>query len=360
LRVDRVWLQDFRNYRSAEADLDGTGLTVIMGLNGEGKTNFLEAIGWLATLESFRHVPTSALLRWGATSAVVRADGERAGRRVLIETELGVSGRVKAQVNRQPLRRSRDLLGVLRATIFSPDDLVLIKGGPQARRNYLDELLVAWEPRWDAVRAEVERVLRQRTTLLKQASGRLSTAVASTLDVWDAKLASAGSELARGRARLVDRLTGRLTAAYGRLVPGSATVELAYVRSWAAEPDLAVALAASRRDDLRLGACTVGPHRDDLLITVSGLPARTHGSQGEQRSLALALRLAGHEVVTEAVGEPPLLLFDDVFSELDPKRCAALAAHLPPGQALLTTAGSLPAGLSPAAVFHVSGGVITR
>ena len=354
MRLSRLWLTDFRSYASAELAPAPEGLTVIVGANGEGKTNLLEAVGWLATLSSFRGAPNDALIRSGAAAAVVRAEGEREGRSLLVEAEIGV--RTRVQVNRQVTRRARDLLGALRVTVFSPDDLVLVKGGPGERRRYLDEVLVAMHPKWDALQRDVERILRQRTTLLKQAGGKMTAEIESTLDVWDAKLSSAGTELAEARESLVASLAPVVAEAYDRVAPVASSVVLSYVRSWTGS--LADALARGRNDDLRRALTLVGPHRDELSLTIAGLPARTHASQGEQRSLALALRLGGHDVVRSAVGEPPILLLDDVFSELDPQRSRALLASLPPGQALLTTAGLLPAEARPERVVHVRGGTL--
>ncbi|GAC1545529.1 MAG: hypothetical protein NVS3B12_34310 [Acidimicrobiales bacterium] len=285
--------------------------------------------------------------------------GSRGGRELLIEGTIPLRGRTKVQINRQALRRTRDLLGALRVSVFSPDDLVLVKGGPGERRRYLDDLLVACHPKWDALRADVERILRQRATLLKQAGGRLSTEIALTLDVWDAKLASAGTALAEGRAELTTRLGPAVATAYRNLAGRSQSdVGLAYRAPWLSE-GLASALGAARIDDVRRGASTVGPHRDDLVIALNGLASRTHASQGEQRCLALALRLGGHGIVASEAADEPVLVLDDVFSELDPERSAALLAHLPPGQALLTTAGPLPVGVDPAAVVEVCNGQAT-
>ena len=347
MQLSRLWLSDFRNYTAAELELVPDGLTAVTGDNGMGKTNLLEAVAWLATLESFRGAPTEALVRVGATFGVVRAEGERGGRHLLIEGELHPGGRTRIQVNRQALRRSRDLLGALRVTVFAPDDLALIKEGPAVRRRYLDDLLVACHPRWDSVRNDVDRILRQRATLLKQAAGRLSPEIEATLDVWDTKLASAGTELAEARVNLIEQLTPAVATAYDHVAGERGEAGFTYLAGWLPPtgPGLAVALAAARADDLRRGVTTVGPHRDELLITLGGLPARTHASQGEQRSLALALRLGGHAVVSESAGTTPVLLLDDVFSELDPTRTAALVANLPAGQALLTTASPLPPGV---------------
>jgi DNA replication and repair protein RecF len=354
MRVNRLWLTDFRNYESAELTPDPTGLTVIVGSNGEGKTNLLEGIGYLATLASFRGAPGDALVRQGAARAIVRAEGERDGREVLIEAEINSSGRDRVQVNRQPLKRTRDLLGALRVSVFAPDDLVLVKGGPAERRRFLDDALVALHPKHDAMLRDVDRVLRQRNSLLRQSGGRLTPEVGATLDVWDAKLASTGEALVRARESLVEQVEPEIAKAYDQVAHTAADVSVAYHRSWGG--DLADAIASSRADDLRRGVTLVGPHRDELVLAIGGLPARTHASQGEQRSLALALRLAAHRVVGEAVGEPPVLLLDDVFSELDPERSEALLLHLPPGQALLTTAGVVPPGARPGAIIRVSGG----
>lgn len=356
MRLDHLWLTDFRNYRTAELDPAPTGLTVITGGNGHGKTNLLEAVGYLATLRSFRGAHTDALIRAGADRTVVRAEGHRQERALLIEIELSTAGRDRAQVNRQPLRRTRDLLGALQVTVFAPDDLVVIKGGPQGRREYLDDLLVALHPRHDGLLRDLDRILRQRNTLLKQSGGRATAEVIATLDVWDAKLAATGSAVAAARAELVASVEPGVSTAYDRVAERSAEVTLAYQCSW--RGSLADALAAARADDLRRGVTTVGPHRDDLAANIGGLPSRSHASQGEQRSLALALRLAGHHQVTEVLESPPVLLLDDVFSELDPERSEALLASLPAGQVLLTTAGPLPSPARPEALIRIEDGKV--
>ena len=357
MRLDRVWLTDFRSYEAAEVELS-PGLTALLGDNGQGKTNLLEAVAWLATLSSFRGAPNDALVRASAPRAVVRAEGEREGRAVLVEAELVRDGRNRVLVNRQPLQRARDLLGVLRVTVFSPDDLELVKGGPAERRRYLDDALVASHPRYDALRAEVDKVLKQRNALLKGAGGRLDESAAFTLDVWDAKLVESGGALAAARRDLLARLLPVLGPTYDAVAHGPADVDARYVAEWE-EVGLAAALTAARRDDVRRGVSTVGPHRDELTLSIGGLPARTHASQGEQRSLALALRLAAHHVVTEVAGTAPILLLDDVFSELDPDRGDALLDNLPAGQTLLTSAHGLPPRARPDLVLRVAGGTVT-
>jgi len=355
MQLDRVWLTDFRGYPSAEAEL-APGLTAVVGANGEGKSNLLEAVGWLGGLRSFRGAPTEALVRVGAERAFVRGEGRRGDRSLLIECEIAPGGRSRMLVNRQPIRRARDGLDSLRAVVFAPDDLELIKGGPGERRRYLDDLLVALDPRVDAVRSDLDRILRQRAAVLKQSGGRATPEVESTLDVWDARLAGVGEELADARAALVEALGPVVSQAYADLA-GGGDVALGYAPPWR-PGGLLAALAEVRRDELRRGVSLVGPHRDELDVVLSGLPARTHASQGEQRSLALALRLAGARRLAAVLDTPPLLLLDDVFSELDPDRSAALLRHLPPGQTVITTATDLPTGTRPERVLRVVGGQI--
>lgn len=382
MQVRTLWLTDFRSYDSVRLDL-APGLTALVGANGEGKTNLLEALAWLATLSSFRGAPTEAMVRRGAPFAVVRALAEREGRELLIEAQIQANGRNRVLVNRQPLRRARDLLGSLRVSVFTPDDLVIVKDGPGERRRFLDDALVSLHPRNDGLRGQVDKVLRQRNALLKQTGGRLDESGAFTLDVWDAKLAEAGAALAAARLDLLDRMRPVLGRTYDALARRPARVGARYEAAWAGSAPgdatarvttdvpaddgggrtglteaLSQALAAARTDDVRRGVSTVGPHRDDVVLTIGDGPARTQASQGEQRTLALALRLAVHHVVTAAAESPPVLLLDDVFSELDPDRSAALLANLPEGQTLLTTAATLPADAHPDVVLRLSGGRI--
>ncbi len=361
--VQSLELVEFRNYERASFELTG-GTTAIVGDNGQGKTNVAEALGYLATLSSFRRVPVDALIRIGAAQAVVRATVRHAdGRELLIEAEINRTGRNRILVNRQRLARARDLLGVLRVTVFSPDDLTLVKGGPGERRDLLDDLLVSLHPRNDQIRSDLERILKQRNMLLKQVGGRsgggarLSEEVALTLDVWDAKLATTGEALGRARAALVDALTPFVAGAYADLAGRPTPIRIGYDPAWR-RTGLAEALAAGRDDDLRRQLSLIGPHRDELELSVNELPARTHASQGEQRTLALALRLAGHRLVAERVGNPPVLVLDDVLSELDPARSDALLAHLPPGQVLLTTAGTLPERARPQRILRIAAGTL--
>ncbi len=354
MRVDELWLTDFRSYPEAHARF-APGVTAVLGSNGQGKTNLVEAVAFLATTGSFRGAPTDALVRAGAETAVVRARADREGRELLVEAELAVAGRTRIQVNRQRLGRSKDLLGAIRVTVFSPDDLELVKGGPSERRRYLDDLLVAIHPRNDKVRTDVDKVLRQRNALLRQAGGRVSPDVAATLDVWDSRLAAAGDALGNERRRLVEQMAGGLSRSYQTVAGTPVSIDARYDPAWLSD-GLATALVAARDDDIRRGVTTVGPHRDEIDLRIDGLPARTHASQGEQRSLAFALRMVGHTLVTGAVGVPPVLILDDVFSELDPYRSRALLDAIPTAQTILTTAGELPAGVTPDVVLTITDG----
>ena len=355
--IERLELVDFRNYPAATFDLTA-GTTVVVGDNGQGKTNLAEALAYLATLASFRGVTADAIVRSGAELAIVRAQVcDDDGRRSLIEAEITPTGRGRIQVNRQRLARARDLLGVVRVTVFSPDDLALVKGGPADRRRFMDDALVALATKYDEMRLELDRILKQRNNLLRQVGGRLDGDAATTLDVWDAKLAATGEQFGRARAALVDRATPHVAEAYARLA-GATSVVVAYSPRWRGGAGLAAALAAARADDLRRGVSTVGPHRDDVDLMLDGMPARTHASQGEQRTLALALRLGVHHLVAERTGSTPVLVLDDVLSELDAHRSTALLQMLPAGQILITTAGAIPPAAAPDRVIHIANGAI--
>jgi len=356
VKLRSLHLINWRSYESLDLEF-GDGLTAIIGENGEGKTNLLEAIGWLAGIGSFRGAPDDALIRLGADSAVLRATVESSsGREQLIEAEILRVGRNRIQVNRQRLQRMSDLLGVVQVTVFSPDDLELVKGGPALRRSWIDSVLVSRHPKYCALRSDLERVLKQRNALLRSAGGRLDTDAAFTLDVWDSKLAEVGSNLRSARMALLEEMAPRLAHAYDVVARRPAAVQAVYESSWA--DDLAAALIGSRDLDVRRGVTTVGPHRDEIRLSIGSAPARTHASQGEQRSFALAMRLGADAVVRDSGVAEPILLLDDVFSELDPHRAAALLDALPPGQRLLTSAAGLPSKAHPDQVLHVADGKV--
>ena len=327
---------------------------MITGLNGSGKTSLLEATAYLATLHSFRGSPKEALVRRGADSAILRAETRIGERSVTIEAEVSTEGRSRAQVNRQVVRRRADLHDALRVTVFSPEDIGVVRAGPSPRRQFLDETLAVVDPKAARASEETEKVLRQRSALLRNVGRSLTAGTESTLDVWDARLDAAGTHLVEAREHLVAELTPLTAEHYSRLAGATTEIALRYVRSW--DGPLLGALAEARAADLKRGVSTVGPHRDELELSVAGLPARTHASQGEQRSLALALQLAAHQLATERLGTAPVLLLDDVFSELDPRRARALLAGLPPGQAMLTTAQPAPPEVTAAKVYAMAEG----
>ncbi len=329
---------------------------MVSGENGAGKTSMLEAIAYGSALRSFRNSPRESLVRTGASSATVRMEVTDGSHRSLVEIGIAPPARDQVLRNKQRVLRAQELLETVRTTIFTPDDMALVKAGPQERRDFLDDLAVSARPRLLPVRQAVERVLRQRNVLLRQAGGRETRDVAATLDVWDDQLARAGSELTEARETLVVELLPLASSAFVRLTNLEQGLGLEYRRSY--DGDLAGALAARRGEDLRRQMTTAGPHRDELLVASGGLDARTRLSQGRQRCVTLALRLGAHAVVGMRAGVPPVLLLDDAFSELDDTTARALVAELPLGQAILTTAGPLPPGARPDAVVELRGGRI--
>jgi len=351
--VAHLSLTDFRSYASVELPLE-PGVTTFVGPNGQGKTNLVEAVGYAATLGSHRVSSDAALVRSGAERAVVRVSVVRDGRPTLVELELNPGRANRARVNRSPVPRAREVLGLLRSVLFAPEDLALVKGDPADRRRFLDELLVARTPRMAGVRADYDRVLKQRNALLKSAgpAARRGGADLSTLDVWDSHLATTGAELLAARLELVSALRPLVATAYGQVagtVSGEATGETAmeYLASLpeldptAGRPELVEALLAAlgqaRPRELERGIGLVGPHRDELSLRVGPLPAKGYASHGESWSLALALRLASYELLKADGGEPVLVL-DDVFAELDARRRERLAALVRPAEQVLVTA----------------------
>jgi DNA replication and repair protein RecF len=352
--LHRIELLDFRTFTAGTFTPEREGTTVISGPNGTGKTSVLEAMVYLGTQRSFRGAPREAMVRTGAERGIIRAELHGESSPTLVEAEILLAGRSRTQINRKTASGRKDLAVAAPSTIFSPEDLALVSGGPRVRRELLDDALGLLDGEGARAADEVERVLRQRAALLRQAGGRVSADVTSTLDVWDQRLADAGKILVTARERLVNALDEFVGPAYGRLagVPDQLVVTQQYIRSWTGE--LLDALVASRRDDLRRGVNTVGPHRDDLLLTLDGREARTHASQGEQRCLALALRIGVHQLVVSRTNLTPILLLDDVFSELDPARSRALIAELPSGQSVLTTAAPLPEGIDVARIVDIA------
>ncbi|MCX4714735.1 DNA replication/repair protein RecF [Streptomyces virginiae] len=377
MHVSHLSLADFRSYARAEVPLD-PGVTAFVGPNGQGKTNLVEAIGYLATLGSHRVSSDAPLVRMGADRAIIRAAVAQGERQQLVELELNPGRANRARINRSSQVRPRDVLGIIRTVLFAPEDLALVKGDPGERRRFLDELVTARSPRMAAVRSDYERVLKQRNTLLKSAAmarrhGGRSLDL-STLDVWDQHLARVGAELLAQRLDLIATLLPLADKAYEQLAPGGGPLGLAY-RSSVGEPvdsgaartrealyeALLAALAEVRKQEIERGVTLVGPHRDDLVLRLGELPAKGYASHGESWSYALALRLASYELL-RSEGSEPVLILDDVFAELDTRRRERLAELVAPGEQVLVTAAvddDVP-GVLVGTRFGVSGGEVTR
>jgi len=391
VHLTRLALTDFRSYSSADVALR-PGVTLFSGPNGEGKTNLVEAVGYVATLASHRSAHDAPLVRQGADCAIIRANVHGTTNDALVEIELNPGRANRVRLNRAPLTKPREVLGVLRTVLFAPEDLALVKGDPGERRRFLDDLLVAMAPRYAAVRGDYDRVLRQRTALLKSAGPKggprgnrqSREAVMSTLDVWDSHLARAGAELLVAREHLVGALRPHVERAYTAVAGDKGTVTIDYRRSFgtpdsitvseelitaqgghgnrvmAAEQALLTALAEVRDGELDRGVCLAGPHRDELDLQVGELPARGYASHGESWSLALALRLASFDLL-RAGREDPVLILDDVFAELDSDRRNRLAALVADAEQVLVTA-AVPADVPLLAGmrFSVFGGELSR
>ncbi|MFD8412625.1 DNA replication/repair protein RecF [Streptomyces sp. NPDC059650] len=377
MHVTHLSLADFRSYARAEVPLD-PGVTAFVGPNGQGKTNLVEAIGYLATLGSHRVSSDAPLVRMGAQRAVVRAAVRQGERQQLVELELNPGRANRARINRSSQVRPRDVLGIVRTVLFAPEDLALVKGDPGERRRLLDELVTARAPRMAGVRSDYERVLKQRNTLLKSAAmarrhGGRSMDL-STLDVWDQHLARAGAELLAQRLDLIAALLPLADKAYEQLAPGGGPLGLAYRSSAGEAVDagaartreelyaaLLDALAEVRKPEIERGVTLVGPHRDDVLLRLGELPAKGYASHGESWSYALALRLASYELL-RSEGAEPVLILDDVFAELDARRRERLAELVAPAEQVLVTAAvddDVPDVLT-GTRFAVSGGEVTR
>ncbi|MEU4434511.1 DNA replication/repair protein RecF [Nocardia rhamnosiphila] len=353
MHIRALTLRDFRSWEHAEIELS-TGPTVFLGANGNGKTNLLEALGYLSTLGSHRVSTDAPLVRAGAERARIGANVVHLGRELRIDVELNRGAANRAQINRSPVRRPREILGILHTVLFAPEDLALVRGDPGERRRFLDELCTARRPGLAGVRADYDRVLRQRSALLKTA-GRSARADLGTLDVWDGHLAAHASVLLAERLRLVHELHPHLAHAYAALAPESRPAAIGY-RSGALpaalldpgrppepgdpallEETLLRELATARAKELERGVCLVGPHRDELELMLGETPAKGFASHGESWSFALALRLAAFELL-RSDGAEPVLLLDDVFAELDRRRRAALATVAAAAEQVLITA----------------------
>jgi DNA replication and repair protein RecF len=354
LHVTALGLVDFRSYPQVEVTLE-PGVTSFVGPNGQGKTNLVEAIHYVATHGSHRVASDAPLVRSGATRAVVRTEIHTdADRDLVVEIEINPGKSNRARLNRSPVPRPREVLGLFRSVLFAPEDLALVKGDPSERRRFLDELLTLRSPRMAGVRQDYDRVLKQRNSLLRSASlarrqGRSGSGEGQlrTLEVWDDHLARTGSELLATRLELLESIRPLVAASYDAVAKGKGHARLEYKSSVPLQPgvsgrdQLAEALLAAvqekRADELDRGVSLVGPHRDDVLLGLGDLPAKGYASHGESWSLALALRLASYELL-RSDGSEPVLILDDVFAELDSQRRDRLAELVSPAEQVLVTA----------------------
>jgi DNA replication and repair protein RecF len=372
--VRRVELINFRSYERVEVDLD-PGPSVFVGRNGVGKTNLVEALGYVATLDSHRVASDVPLVRAGAASAVIRCAIVHEGRELLVELEIVPGKANRARLGRSPVRRAREILGALKMVLFAPEDLELVRGDPEQRRRYLDDLLVARLPRYAGVRADYDRVVKQRNALLRTAYltrkvGGTRGQDLSTLAVWDTHLARHGAELLAGRLELVAALGPHVTKAYDAVAAGRGAAAITYASRLgdALAPDraaleraLLAQLAERRANEIERGVTLVGPHRDDLALTLGDLPVKGYASHGESWSVALALRLAAYDLL-RADGIEPVLVLDDVFAELDTGRRERLAELVAGAAQLLVTCAvpeDVPATLS-GVRFDVTSGEVRR
>lgn len=371
--VSALTLVDFRSHHHVEIELT-PGSTVFVGANGQGKTNLVEAIDYLSRMDSHRVSSDVPLVRMGSDQAIIRSRVCRNDREISVEMEINTNRANRVRVNGNVLTRNRDAIGAVRTVMFSPDDLSLVKGDPGDRRRFLDQLVVMANPRHSQTRSDVDRILKQRNTLLKSARGRKNIDD-STIDIWDEHLARAGSELILARMSVLDNLADHLSRAHTKVTTDAAAhrqqvsaryrssvEDIAETRDLVEIHDLLLtALGDNRQAERERGVTLVGPHRDDVLLTIGDMPAKGYASHGEIWSLALALRLASHELL-RADGDDPILILDDVFAELDTKRREHLALLVQDTEQVLITAAvphDVPDALS-GVRFSVHDGVVSR
>lgn len=348
--LSTLTLKDFRSYEELSLTLD-KGVTVFVGSNGYGKTNIIEAIGYLTTLSSHRVSTDAPLVRIGTESAYLKTIVENQGRSTMIELEINPSRANRGRINQNPQRSAREIVGHLRTVLFAPEDLSLVKGDPNERRKFIDNLLVLRNPRYTSIISDYERVLKQRNALLKSSSGlrRADTNALNTLEVWDQQLITIGSELIMARIQLTAALVEPVSRNYAKLADGH-QIALAYTSSiWQgksnSEPitlaqiseSFGSALEIVRKNEFERGITLVGPHRDDIQLSLRNHLLKGYASQGEAWSFALALKLASYDLLRDD-GVEPILILDDVFSELDKTRRDRLSSLISNSEQILITA----------------------
>ena len=379
MHVKHLTLSNFRNYSTVELPL-AQGINLLVGKNGQGKTNLAEAIFYSATLSSHRVSGYLPLIKQGETKAIIRLLARFEDRENLLELELTTEGSNRARINKSETLRVRDVLGYVNAVIFSPEDLDIVKRDPSNRRAFIDELIVQLTPRMAGVYSDYERVLKQRNTLLKSARNMSASASGlSTLDSWDQSLVRIGSEIIAARFDITSRLAPYLQAAYAAIADEKNDPSIRIKSSLATndidsdgsetflntgerqeiEKLFQDQLAAVRSKEMERGITLVGPHRDDLLLLLGTLPAKGYISHGESWSYALALKLASADLIRkDARAGDPVLILDDVFAELDSTRRSRLAALVSHNEQVIITAAvaeDVPSELS-ATRFNVLAG----
>lgn len=339
--ISSLELRDFRNYTSIFFNPIPEGIVAIIGNNGQGKTSLLEALGYLSTKNSFRGASKDVMIRYGQNESIIRGEfTSSTGRDLLIEASMSKLRADKFLINKQPQVRTSSLNHVIPITIFSAQDIEVVRGAPALRRGFLDSGVSMIFPKGDSIITSLDKVLRQRTTLLKQSGGKPTSEIISTLDVWDQQLSHYGNQLVELREQLVDLIMPYFRKAYRDISGSGDEVSLSYFRSW--QGDLFKELQNNRNEDLKRQINTIGPHRDDLEINLNNHLARHAGSQGEQRTSAYSLKVALHTLYREISQEDPILLLDDVFSELDEQRCKSLIGSICATQTFITTTGKIP------------------
>lgn len=348
LHIRHLHLVDFRTYSSVDIDLPA-GPIALVGANGMGKTNIIEAIGYLSTLGSHRVASDAPLVRQGAAAARIAAEVVRDDRALTVEIDIVPGSSNKARINNAPTQRPREILGIVRTVMFAPEDLTIVKGDPSDRRRMLDDLIVQRNPRMAGVRADYDRVLRQRNALLKSAQGARranAEAVDATLAVWDEQLIEYGTQIMMARNFAIDALAPLAALDYARIAPASAELGMRYVTTIGDDPitdeestthRMAEAIGARRKDELDRGVTLVGPHRDELQLTIGDLAVKGYASHGESWSVALALRLGTYDLL-DAEQSTPILILDDVFAELDTARRRHLAQRVASAPQVFITA----------------------
>ena len=362
--ISRLQLETFRNHVSTEVEF-GPGVCALVGNNGAGKSNIIESIGIVSQLKSFRGAQLNDTVMYGAPHCVSRANIVRADNEHVVDVLISSASALQVNRDRVRLTRPREVVGLLPTVTFCPEDLTIVKGAPSFRREFLDDVMVNCDPARDRDLAQLARIVKQRNMLLKEIAGKyhgraaLPLEVQTSLDVWNERYVVCATEVAHYRSEVAQALHTAIAACYATVSGFGESAGLAYDPDWL-HRGLAQSLNDVRADEFRRGTTLVGPQRDDVELTIDGAFARTHASQGQQRSLALALRLSSHELIAEQIGVAPVLLLDDVFSELDPSRSAALISALPKCQTILTSAIEPPESLAIERIYDVDHGQVIR